>query len=243
MIVLFTDFSLNGPYVGQMKSVIKAKSNNAIIIDLMHDAPAYNIQAAAYLLASVTHSFDINTVFLAVVDPGVGTTQRNACVIKTENYWFVGPDNGLFNRVVLDSATYQVWEIDWQPEYLSDTFHGRDLFAPVAAQLESSQCFDGITYQMHIDEDNWPDSHFKVIYCDNFGNVMTGVKASAVTKSDCFCINGYRLCYARTFSEASVGHAFWYINSNNMVEFAVYKGRADQVLDIRIGNKFTLESQ
>lgn len=238
MIVLFTDFSLNGPYVGQMKSVIKAKSNNATIIDLMHDVPEYNIQAAAYLLASLVPAFENNTVFLAVIDPGVGSTQRKPCVIRTQHQWFVGPDNGLFNRVVLDSEKYQAWEIDWLPEQLSDSFHGRDLFAPVAAQIESSQHFKGVPYPLQVEEVNWPGSLYKVIYIDHFGNVITGVRASSVSTSDCFCINERRLGYARTFSEASTGTPFWYINSNNMVEFSVNQGRADQILESEIGNTF-----
>jgi len=241
MIVLYTDFSVNGPYVGQMKSVIKANKQNVNIIDLMHDVPEYNIQAAAYLLASLIHSFEKNTVFLAVVDPGVGSTQRKPCVIKTKDHWFVGPDNGLFNRVVMDSASYHCWEIDWQPNSLSDSFHGRDLFAPVAAQIENSQCFEGIPYQLLIDEDDWPESLFKVIYCDNFANVMTGVKANSVAKSDSFSINGHKLSYARIFSEVPEGQAFWYINSNGLVEFSVNKGRAEQILHIEIGNGFTLD--
>lgn len=241
MIVLYTDFSVNGPYVGQMKSVIKANNQNIIIIDLMHDVPEFNIQAAAYLLASLTHSFEKNSVFLAVVDPGVGTIQRKPCVIKTKDHWFVGPDNGLFNRVVMDSASYQCWEVDWQPNSLSDSFHGRDLFAPVAVQIENSQSFEGVPYQLLVDEDDWPESLFKVIYCDNFGNVMTGVKANTVSKSDSFSINGHKLNYARTFSEVPEGQAFWYINSNSLVEFSVNKGRAEQILNIKIGNTFVMD--
>ena len=139
MIVLFTDFGWQGPYVGQMKAVLAQQAPDQTVIDLMHDAPVFNSRAAAYLLASLVEPFPKDTVFLAVVDPGVGSGERRPCVLQADGRWYVGPDNGLFNVIAKQSAEYTAWVIDWQPDSLSDSFHGRDLFAPVAAQLASGQ--------------------------------------------------------------------------------------------------------
>ena len=105
------------------------------IIDLFADAPAYDPQASAYLLAAYIGEFAPGTVFLCVVDPGVGS-DRAPCVVHADGKWFVGPDNGLFELVVRRARDQvRCWRIDWVPSRLSATFHGRDLFAPVAAQL------------------------------------------------------------------------------------------------------------
>ena len=128
MIVLFTDFGVTGPYVGQMKSVLCQQASTIPVIDLMHDAPTFDPQAAAYLLASLVSEFPHDSVFLCVVDPGVGSDRR-PLIAKINERWFVGPDNGLFNivaRHALDISKMKWWEITWQPERLSASFHGRD---------------------------------------------------------------------------------------------------------------------
>ncbi len=141
MIVLFTDFGWQGPYVGQMKAVLAKQAPREPLIDLMHDVPTFNPRAAAYLLASLIDPFPPDTVFLTVVDPGVGSQLRSPCVMKAAGRWYVGPDNGLFNVIAKQAASYMAWEIDWRPDTLSDSFHGRDLFAPVAAQLARGAFF------------------------------------------------------------------------------------------------------
>ena len=141
MIVLFTDFGVTGPYVGQMKAVLCQRAPTVPVIDLMHDAPNYDTQASAYLLASLVSEFPEESVFLCVVDPGVGG-QRRPVIARINRRWYVGPDNGLFNTIArhaLDTSKgmseIQWWEITWRPERLSSSFHGRDLFAPVAIIL------------------------------------------------------------------------------------------------------------
>src|SRR5688572_23638495 len=96
MIALFTDFGVNGPYVGQMKAVLARAAPGVAVIDLLHDAPAFNPRASAYLLAALAREFAEGAVLLCVVDPGVGTTRR-PLVARLDGRWFVGPDNGLFN--------------------------------------------------------------------------------------------------------------------------------------------------
>ena len=134
MIVVFTDFGLQGPYTGQMKAVLHQLAPAVPAIDLFADAPVGNPKASAYLLAAYAQWFAAGTVFLCVVDPGVGGT-RPAIILEADGRWYVGPGNGLFELVQRRATTTRSWDIDWKPERLSASFHGRDLFAPVAAIL------------------------------------------------------------------------------------------------------------
>src|SRR5690348_15322031 len=134
MIVLFTDFGATGPYVGQVKAVLAREAPQQPVIDLLHQAPAMNPRASAYLLASLAPSIKGDAAFVCVVDPGVGTARR-ALALRADGRWFVGPDNGLLDVVARRARETEWWEIAWRPQDLSATFHGRDLFAPVAARL------------------------------------------------------------------------------------------------------------
>jgi S-adenosylmethionine hydrolase len=127
MIVLFTDFGLHGPYTGQMKVVLQRIAPGTPVIDLFADAPIGNPRASAYLLAAYAVWFPAGTIFLAVVDPGVGGT-RPAVIVKADGRRYVGPGNGLFVQRRAGEALS--WDITWRPEGLSASFHGRDLFAP-----------------------------------------------------------------------------------------------------------------
>ena len=134
MIALFTDFGLQGPYTGQIKAVLYDMAPGVPVIDLFADAPAGNPQASAYLLSAYSAWFPERTVFLCVVDPGVGGA-RPALVVEADGRQYVGPGNGLFELVRRRARETRTVEIDWRPERLSASFHGRDLFAPVAAML------------------------------------------------------------------------------------------------------------
>jgi S-adenosylmethionine hydrolase len=134
MIALFTDFGLHGPYTGQMKAVLYQTASGVPVIDLFADAPAGNPKASAYLLAAYAAWFPAGTVFLCVVDPGVGG-ERPPLIVEADGRWYVGPGNGLFELVQRRAGAQRRWDITWQPDRLSASFHGRDLFAPVAAVL------------------------------------------------------------------------------------------------------------
>ena len=136
MIVLFTDFGLHGPYTGQMKAVLHQMAPGIPVVDLFADAPVGSPEASTYLLAAYAAWFPSGTVFLCVVDPGVGGT-RPAIIVEAEARWYVGPGNGLFELVRRRGGQTRSWDIDWKPERLSASFHGRDLFAPVAATFHS----------------------------------------------------------------------------------------------------------
>src|SRR5215468_4592345 len=118
MIVLFTDFGLQGPYTGQMKAVLHQMAPGMLAIDLFADAPVGNPKASAYLLAAYAEWFAAGTVFLCVVDPGVGGT-RPSLILEADRRWYVGPGNGLFELVQRRAGTTRSWDIDWKPERLS----------------------------------------------------------------------------------------------------------------------------
>jgi S-adenosylmethionine hydrolase len=174
MIALFTDFGLHGPYTGQMKAVLNQMAPGLPVIDLFADAPAGNPRASAYLLAAYAVWFPVGTVFLCVVDPGVGG-RRPAVIVEADARWYVGPGNGLFELIARRAETVRQWEITWTPERLSASFHGRDLFAPVAAMLARGERPPG---RPQIDSSDrrpdWPDDLSEIVYIDHFGNAMTG---------------------------------------------------------------------
>lgn len=236
MILLFTDFGLQGPYIGQMKAVLAQWAPDEPIIDLFTDVPTYNAKAGAHLLAAYCNEFPEGSVFLSVVDPGVGS-KRGAVVVQADGRWYVGPDNGLFNVVAKCATQVQWWDISWQPEKLSGSFHGRDLFAPVAAMIARGDDVPG-NKRSKKNKNDWSEDLKEIIYIDHFGNVMTGLRASELTKDKSIEIKNYTLGYARTFSEVKSGEAFWYENANGLVEIAVNQDRANETLNLVIGDGF-----
>ena len=240
LIFLFTDFGIGGPYSGQMKAVLSARAPGVPAIDLMHDAPAHNPRAAAYLLAALAPESPPDSVFLGVVDPGVGTKARRPMAVQADGRWFVGPGNGLFNVVAARAGGGSWWEITWTPEREpSASFHGRDLFAPVAAMLARGEVPPGDPVAPPVPSDAWPDDLHEVIYIDRFGNAMTGVRASSAIKFEKLSVNRHALRRARTFGDVPEGKGFWYANSSGLVEIAVNRGRARDALGLEIGTAVT----
>ena len=191
--------------------------------------------ASAYLLAAYAAWFAAGTVFLCVVDPGVGGT-RPAIILKVDSRWYVGPGNGLFELVRRRARQAQSWDIDWKPEHLSASFHGRDLFAPVAAMLARGEPPPGRPRKDRADcREDWPDDLSEIVYVDRFGNAMTGLRAAMLSRNARLAAAGQVLERARTFSDRQPGTAFWYENSNGLAEIAVNQGRADQELGLSIG--------
>jgi S-adenosylmethionine hydrolase len=234
MIVLFTDFGFNGPYLGQMKAVIWQQAPQLPIIDLFADAPAYNPRAGAWLLASYAEAFPAGTVFLAVVDPGVGSAARRPAIVRADGRWYVGPDNGLFNVVAGRAAELDAWHVGWQPERLSASFHGRDLFAPLAARLALGVMPEAGVLERY-DSEIWSGELFEVIYVDHFGNLITGVRAAALDSHTSLRVGDIAVPRARTFSDVPPGAPLCYENANGLLEIALNQGRADDFFGAGIG--------
>lgn len=235
-LALFTDFGVQGPYVGLLKLALLRYAPTVPVIDLLHDAPVFAVQEAAYLLAAYVPEFPVNTVFVGVVDPGVGGARAGLMVRADEN-WFVGPDNGLFDRVVARARQVAAWRITWQPERLSSSFHGRDLFAPVAAQLAAGTASAGqLGEPIPFACQGWPEELARIVYLDRYGNAMTGIRATALEPEAVIQVGEYELRRGQTFSAAPVGQGFWYENSVGLVELAVNQGSAAAKLALQVGD-------
>jgi S-adenosylmethionine hydrolase len=236
MIVLFTDFGLHGPYTGQMKAVLHQMAPGMPVVDLFADAPVGNPKASAYLLAAYAAWFPAGTVFLCVVDPGVGG-RRPASIVEADGRWYVGPGNGLFELVQRRTGKARSWDIDWRPEHLSASFHGRDLFAPVAAMLARGEPLSRLARNDGAERrTDWPDDLSEIVYIDHFGNAMTGLRAALLPPNARLAAAGHILERAGTFSDRPPGTAFWYENANGLAEIALNLGRADRELDLSIGS-------
>ena len=237
MILTFTDFGHGGPYLGQMHLSVERHAPGIPVIDLISDVTPFNPRAAAYLLASLSSEIPPGAVLLGVVDPDVGTESRQPVVMRAADRWYVGPGNGLFSVVAQQYPPTQVWQITWRPSRLSDSFHGRDLFAPVAAMLARGDEVPGEPVDAaSVGPGDWPDDLAEIIYLDDFGNAMTGMRASTLSADQDLEVRGHRVSPARTFGEVVPGEGFWYANSCGLAEIAVNQGNAREQFGLRVGD-------
>ena len=243
MIVLLTDFGRDSPYVGQMIAVLRRAAPEVAVVDLLADAPPHDPRLSAYLLAAYVGEFPPGTIFLCVVDPGVGSS-RAAGYLQIDGKFFVGLDNGLFEMVERQASGPGIWrDILWRPAQLSASFHGRDLFAPVAARLARGMPVDTLIRNRDPAAWNdWPDDLMAIVYIDAFGNAMTGQRATRLPRDAEVRVRDRIIPAAHTFSDVSPGEPFWYTNANGLVEIAVNQGRADRVLGLAVGMDLALGS-
>jgi S-adenosylmethionine hydrolase len=234
MILLFTDFGAQGPYLGQMEAALRRQAPGVEVVNLLSDAPMGDPRRSAYLLAALCREFPEGSVFLAVVDPGVGG-ERLPVALRADGRWFVGPDNGLFNTVALHASSAEWRRIDWRPERLSLSFHGRDLFAPVAARIAQGDLGWESAPHPGPDLSLWPDDLPEIIYLDHYGNALAGLRYRADLDGLVLKAGGRRIPQAGTFCAVAEGTAFWYRNSMDLVEIAVNRGRADAALGLALG--------
>jgi S-adenosylmethionine hydrolase len=234
MIHLFTDFGPFGPYQGQMTAALRRHAPEVPVIDLLNDAPMFEPRLAAYLLAACLDQIPVGDVLLAVVDPGVGTA-RLPLALALDGRWLVGPDNGLFEPALRRASHALTFHIVWQPRNLSASFHGRDLFAPVAADLARGQhgkLAAGAATRLA----DWPDDLPAIVYIDRYGNAMTGLRATGIRMDSILAAGQHRLPHAPTFGAVPPGHAFWYRNSLGLIEIAANGASAARLLDLSTGD-------
>ena len=231
MIVLFCDFAL--PYTGQMRLAIERQAPGTVVIDLFTDGPHFDAQSAAYLLPAYAPEVPVGAVVVGVVDPGVGS-ERTPVAVKADGRWYVGPDNGLFSQIIRRATTVQAYRIDWRPDTpLSATFHGRDLFSPVAVRLLQGT-MEGLTEidSTALDRSDWPDDLAAIVYIDHFGNAVSGLRASQAGR---IALKGLSISMVDTYSQVEVGQPIAYVNSNGLIEIAVNQGSAAENLGLSVG--------
>jgi S-adenosyl-L-methionine hydrolase (adenosine-forming) len=235
-IVLYSDFGSSDLYVGQVEAVLDRYAPGVRVIHLLHDAPSFGIEASAHLLAALSQKIAKGHVFMGVVDPGVGS-DRGAIVVCADGRWFVGPDNGLFSVIAARATARQFWQVTGVPGRLAPSFHGRDLFAPMAAAVAT---------------DDFPNSNVKpapglqvvlgnedlaqIVYIDHYGNAFTGLRAAAVSPEARMKVAGRTVPHARVFSAVAPGEGVWYENSIGLVEIAVNQGSAATVFGLSVGD-------
>ncbi len=241
-LVLFTDFGLAGPYVGQMKAAIHRVAPHAVVLDLCHDLAPFASRLAAYLLAALLPYLPVGACVVAVVDPGVGTARRGL-VLEGSGMRLIGPDNGLL-AVAAQRLDRPCWHALPPPqEVFSVTFQGRDWFAPAAARLQTGRELALQALGAHLPEgSDWPPDWACVIYIDRYGNAMTGLRADTLPVNSVLEMAGRRLVGGRTFADVPVGEAFWYANSCCLVEIAVNQGQAARMLDLEVGAPIVVRS-
>ncbi|MGV8992079.1 MAG: SAM hydrolase/SAM-dependent halogenase family protein [Thiobacillus sp.] len=234
MIILFTDFGIRDPYVGQIKARLAEYAPGQTVLDLLHEVPDYNAHAGAHLLAAFAAGFQPGSVFLAVVDPGVGTP-RAGVVVMAGGRWYVGPDNGLMSLVAARNPDTRLWRITWQPEMLSPTFHGRDLFAVIAAEIARGEFPESKLSQIDKLEVEFDVGELsRVIYIDHFGNAWVGVRN--VPKHAQVSAAGQLFKYSESFGFVSKGEGFWFNNSVGLLELAVNRGNAATSFGLKVGD-------
>ncbi|AEH46010.1 protein of unknown function DUF62 [Thermodesulfatator indicus DSM 15286] len=240
-IILLTDFGLKDHYVGVMKGVIKTIAPQEDIIDLTHEVPPQDIKAGAFLLGVSYRYFPDGSIFVAVVDPGVGT-ERKGILVSTGKYFFVGPDNGLFSFVLEQEKTFFAWELKnnfYFRREISITFHGRDIFAPVAAHLARGVSPKEFGPSLkEIKRLPWPkvikdNNSLKgaVIYVDRFGNLITNIHIRDITgEIKKVTYQGLEIPFLKTYGLAPPGNLLALIGSEGYLEIAASQGSAAQKL-------------
>ncbi|TCS61353.1 SAM hydrolase/SAM-dependent halogenase family protein [Varunaivibrio sulfuroxidans] len=263
MIYLFCDFGL--PYTAEMRARIAQRAPGLWAEDLLVDAPAHDPRLSSKVLQGLTRDFPAGSIFVCVIDPGVGGARR-PLVVRCDDHWFVGPDNGLFEYPMRAAQKdMQAWEIVWRPRNLSVTFHGRDLFAPVAGRLAKDISDGGgamgadhnprgvpptpwgcatpgeaVDATGAIRRPDWPDDVFEIVYFDGFGNAFTGVRAKTLKPGGRLIVNGLSIPFHRTFSDVPESAPLVYENAYGMVEIAVNGGSAKDRLSLCLGDAVQL---
>lgn len=235
IVYFFSDFGPGGPYTGQIEAVIRDRTS-AQFINLLSDAPMADPYHSAYLLAALYEELPAKKGYmLAVVDPGVGS-DRQVITFQIGKMTFLGPDNGLFSRLIHRHDVKKVAVLEHPMNNISTSFHARDWFAPELARMING---GSISFQFlgsdNLTGSDWPDQVGEIIYIDHYGNIMTGLNAKDVNVTFKAKINDLELSHAQTFSEVANSELFWYQNSMGLVEIAANADSAAKLLNAEIG--------
>ena len=251
IITLLTDFGLKDNYTASMKGVILGMSPHARMVDVSHLVPPQDIRSGAFLLGRVYRDFPPGTIHLAVVDPGVGTSRRGLAM-KAGGYFFVGPDNGLFSWILRKEPVWSAHSLE-DPAYwrrvVSRTFHGRDIFAPVAAHLANGvdvaafgPACSPILARWSSPEAGENELAGEVVYVDHFGNAITNLTREALdlfAPSDQWAVTVAGRSIARAaeaYGDEAPGSVMALIGSDDHLEIAVNRGDAAGSLGVRTGS-------
>ena len=255
LITLLTDFGLKDSYVAEMKGVILGICPNADIIDISHEVDKFNVRMGAYVLASASRFFPKGAINVAVVDPGVGTRRRGLC-IETARGFCVGPDNGLLALAARKEGIESVHVINNRKFMLlsvSNTFHGRDVFAPVAAHLANGIKPSDLGPQTRrmvvprfarvVRDKNKVVG--EVIHVDSFGNTVANITEKDIRtrvgkRKFKIGVNEVELKFCKAYGEVQAGEPLALIGSHGFLEIAVSQGDASKVFELKNGEKIAV---
>lgn len=258
IITLTTDFGLQDHYVSAMKAVILGISPDVRMIDISHDIPAQDIMAGAWVIRNSAFLFPENTVHLVVIDPGVGTSRQPIC-LRIHDQYFVGPDNGIFS-LLYDEFEYEAFKLSkrefWREE-VSRTFHGRDIFAPVAAHISrgvplkdlGEPASDLVTYHWAVPIADKDGLQGWVVHIDRFGNLITNISEQLMrehirsSRLKIYVGNTMIKKLVKTFGDVEDGDPAAFIGSSGMLEIGINKGNASRLLNVDKGAQISIMLQ
>jgi len=254
IITLTTDFGTRDPYAAAMKGVILSICRSAKIVDLTHKLDSFNIHNCSRFLAETIPFFPDGSIHVIVVDPGVGS-KRNPIVVLMADKYFVCPDNGVLTLLIKDSQAYKAYRITnnkfWMP-YISNTFHGRDIFAPVAAHLANGCKLEELgepinkLVTLNTNEpvkDQYGNIIGEIVYIDGFGNCISNIHMKIIKNYKNIKINNIELSGIKdTYKDEQKGmlSALW--GSSGYLEVAVNMGSAEKLFNIKMGDKIIISS-
>lgn len=230
-VALLTDFGLSDHFVGTMKGVISCLAPEARVIDVCHDVPPRDVPAAAFRLRAAAPYFPPGTIFVCVVDPGVGSARRIVWARAKSGRQYLAPDNGLLSWV--DEGFEELRSVEnaaWRLRPTSATFHGRDVFAPAAARLWRGEDPAELGPKIEeIDAFPWPED--AVVAIDRFGNAVTSVPSANTVR-----FGGKTLDVRRSYSDVPAGKPLALVGSSGYVELSVRDGSFAKEFKAKVGD-------
>lgn len=249
IVALLTDFGTKDYFVGALKGVILSINEKANIIDITHEIPPQSTRSAGFVLNACYKNFPHKTIFTAVVDPGVGS-HRQAILVETKNYYFIAPDNGLLSFIFDGEKDFRVYELTNDKFFhnpVSRTFHGRDIFAPVAAHLSNgvspNEFGDETKNFQHFkiqkpQETNGKTIEAEIIHIDHFGNLITNLEKENLPKAFTLEIKGKIIGKLRKFfAEAEKSEIFMIFGSAGFLEIVSFQDSAETIINAEVGEK------
>jgi S-adenosyl-L-methionine hydrolase (adenosine-forming) len=262
IIGLLTDYGWDDPYVAQIKGAIITVEPNARILDLVHTVTPFNLIEGSFLLDQSAEEFPKGSIFVAVVDPEVGTDRDPILVETAKNKFYLGPDNGLFTQVIDREGFLQAWKLD-KPEYFlpgpgSHTFHGRDIFAAVAAHLVAGVDPDKVgtpiknLVMLPVKEPTFANGTIavEVLHIDRFGNVILNLRSDSPVAAKLKEGNLVKISIGKdsysgplvtTYADIEKDRLFLLYGGTNLLEIAMNQGSAGKELKIDPGTVIFLK--
>ncbi len=248
-IALLTDFGTKDYFVGAMKAVISQINENAKIIDITHEIEPQNVHSANFTLRACYKNFPRKTIFVAVVDPGVGS-DRKPILVETGDYFFIAPDNGLLSFIFNEQEKFRVFEISNERFFhqpVSNTFHGRDIFAPCAAHLSKGilpENFGNQTGEFVVLPESKPQKiteqiiEASIIHIDRFGNLVTNLRFENLPEKFLLEIGDRKITkLTEYFAESEQEEIFMIRGSAGFLEIGINQNSAQKILDAKINDK------